>query len=84
MTKYTVVWHEKAQDELAQLWLDAAGRKAVSAAANQIDQTLSLDAEGKGVPLIGNLRFMAVSPLRVLFHVSEPDRLAKVLLALGA
>ena len=40
MTRYTVVWVQSAQDELADLWLNAPDRNAVTTAAHAIDQEL--------------------------------------------
>ncbi len=30
MIRYTVVWHQDTQNQLAQIWLDALNRAAVS------------------------------------------------------
>jgi len=38
-----------------------------------------MDANLKGLPIEGNLRYLTISPLHTLFVVSEPDRLVKVL-----
>lgn len=78
MTRYTVVWHQAALDLLAQLWIEAEDRNAVGMAANAVDRSLANDAESKGAPATGAIRQFTVSPLRVLFAVSEPDRLVKV------
>jgi hypothetical protein len=80
MTRFTVVWHQKAQDELATLWIEAADRAAVASAAGAIDRCLTSDADGKGTPIIDVIRQFTVPPLRVLFAVSEPDRMVRVLL----
>ena len=44
MSRYTVVWVRSAQDELAELWLEAADRNAVTTAAQAIDQELGENA----------------------------------------
>jgi len=77
--RYTVVWPGGAQDELAELWLAAADRGAVAAAANAIDVELSEDATIKGVDLSEGLRILFAPPLRVLFAVREDDRVVEVL-----
>jgi len=79
MIKYTVVWHGRAQDELARLWIETADRRSVSIAANAIDLELASDAQRKGVHVTGDLRHLAIAPLQILFAVSEPDRVARVL-----
>lgn len=80
MTRFTVVWHQKALDELATLWIEAADRGAVTSAAGAIDRYLASDADGKGTPIVDVIRQLTVPPLRVLFAASEPDRMARVLL----
>jgi hypothetical protein len=35
--RYTVTWVQEADDELAELWLNASDRNAVSRAANAIE-----------------------------------------------
>ena len=79
MTRYTVVWHHDARDELAQLWLDAENRNAVTLAASTIDRHLATDASDKGTAIPDNLRQLTVPPLRVRFAVSEPDRMLRIL-----
>lgn len=41
---YTVTWHPDARDELARIWLSAADRAVIVAAAHAIDQILANDA----------------------------------------
>jgi hypothetical protein len=48
MTRFTVVWHQEAEDELARIWLESKNRQAVSAATNAIDGQLGIDADVKG------------------------------------
>lgn len=79
MTRYTVVWHPDAQDELAELWMAAADRIAIAAAADLIDLELSEDAGNKGLHVAEGLRAFYVAPLRILFAVREDDRLVEVL-----
>lgn len=79
MTRFTVVWHQEARDELARRWLDASDRQAVRSAADWIDRELAVDAPMKGTPIPDNLRQLLVFPLRALFAVSESDRIVRVL-----
>ncbi|MEX2092515.1 MAG: hypothetical protein WD971_07545 [Pirellulales bacterium] len=78
MIRFTVVWHEDAQNQLADIWIRAVDRNAVSQAADAVDAYLATDASVKGIVVEGNLCELAVPPLRVLFGVSEPDRLVKI------
>ena len=41
MTRYTVVWHQLAEDELLRLWLAAADRQSITKAADAIDRELA-------------------------------------------
>jgi hypothetical protein len=79
MTRYTVAWVKSAQDELAELWLAAEDRAAVTAAADEIDDELSVEAQSRGVELSEGLRALFCAPLRVIFTVRENDRVAEVL-----
>lgn len=78
MTRYTVTWLKGAQNDLAQIWIDAADREAVTRAADAIDVELATDAEGRGIPVKEGLRGLYLPPLHVLFTVREPDRLVEV------
>jgi hypothetical protein len=66
--------------ELATLWIEASDRRAVASAAGEIDRFLAIDADGKGTPIVDVIRLLLVPPLRILFAVSEPDRMVKVLI----
>lgn len=79
MIRYTVVWHEDVQNQLAQIWLDASDRNAVTSAAHAVDQCLANDAESQGVEVEGGLRELLVPPLQLVFFVSEPDRMVRIL-----
>jgi hypothetical protein len=79
MTRYTVVWVESALEELTELWLAASDRAAVTAATTAIDRELAEDAPQKGVELSEGLRALFSPPLRVIFEVRGPDRVAEVL-----
>ncbi len=79
MTRYTVVWHPAARDRLARLWLVSNDRQAVTNAADEIDRELAVDPVKKGSLVRNQLRILCVLPLRVLYRVSEPDRLVTIL-----
>ncbi len=79
MTPFTVTWHRDARDELAELWMAATNRGAVSAAADTIDLYLSTDASEKGASIPDALRQITVPPLRGLFAVSDADRTVRIL-----
>ena len=79
MTRYTVVWHPSAHDHLAQIWLVSTHKLAITNAANEIDRRLALEPSKKGSFVRNQLRVFGVSPLRVLYRVSEPDLLVTIL-----
>ena len=79
MTRYTVVWVKSARGELAELWLTALDRNAVTAAARSIDEELRKDAAAKGRELSEGLRTLSAPPLNAIFTVREDDRIAEVL-----
>ncbi len=78
MIRYTVTWLKDAENQLAQIWVDATDKQAVTDAANAIDVLLSTDAHDKGKEASEGLRGLHVPPLRVLFSVREQDRLVEV------
>lgn len=78
MNRFTVVWWTTARDELAELWLAAPNRAAVSQAADVIDQELR-DHAGTWVEKSAEEPyFINVAMLRAYFRVSEMDRLVEV------
>jgi hypothetical protein len=78
MAKFTVVWSDDALDELAELWLKARDRQSISKSVAFIDAQLAGNPELKGKHILHGIRDLPVYPLRVLFTVSEADRLARV------
>ncbi|HYV37965.1 MAG TPA: hypothetical protein VE988_19930 [Gemmataceae bacterium] len=78
MKQFTVTWVASAQNSLAQLYLDASNPQAVTDAANTIDSLLAKDPLKAGTHVQEELYSLDVIPLRVLYSVSEPDRLVEV------
>jgi hypothetical protein len=74
MIKYMVSWDYRAEQDLAEVWVNATDRAAVSAASREIDKALAYDADRKGDPLSEGLRAINIGPLRAVFEVSEQDR----------
>jgi plasmid stabilization system protein ParE len=75
--RYTVIWTPDALDQLADVWLRATNRNAVTQAAYQIDQILRDDPGSKGVEFYGD-RLLVVTPLQVIFVTRPDDRLVEV------
>jgi hypothetical protein len=78
MVRYTVVWNDDTLEQLARIWVRSADKSAVTAAVAELDSRLSRDAPTKGTDILHGIRSLSATPLRVLFTVSEPDRLVRV------
>lgn len=76
--RYTVIWKPAAEQELADLWMNAEDRNAIAEAADQIDAMLCRDAHELGESRTGRIRRMFVRPLGVAFEVREDDRMVLV------
>jgi hypothetical protein len=74
MIRYTVVWHQLAENELADIWNQAVDRAEVTLAANSIDAQLAVDAHEKGSVVSARSRELTIHPLQVLFRVRRDDR----------
>jgi hypothetical protein len=76
---YTVVWVPAAEQELAQLWMDAAQRREVTQAAREIDYRLRFAPVEQGESRAHGRRILLVLPLGVTFEILPEDRLVRVL-----
>jgi plasmid stabilization system protein ParE len=77
--RYTVVWKKSAADRLAEIWMAAADRGAVSVAADNIDAALRNNPLECGESRDENTRILIVPPLAVLYEVDQADRRVTVL-----
>jgi hypothetical protein len=77
--KYTVVWAAKAQEELAEIWLNVTDRAAVARAADSLDYELSQNPAAVGESRPSGRRIAYCLPLGIQFRISEDDRLVRVL-----
>jgi hypothetical protein len=82
-TRYTVVSSDAADDVLVSLWLNyPKDRKAITRASHVLQSALRYDPEPQGSPAgpkhpPGTLTLDRL-PLRVLYEVSEPDRIVRL------
>jgi hypothetical protein len=76
--KWTVVWRPPTEDNLADLWVDASDRNAISQAADTIDQILRSDPYAFGESRSGNTRILIIEPLAVVYDVLPDDCLVMV------
>lgn len=74
MIRYTVLWREEVQDDLARVWIDSSNRQQLTAAADQIDAELLVDAHLKGDLISETTRLFTCAPLVVRFRIDEGDR----------
>ncbi len=77
--KYTVVCSQVADHQLAEAWLKATDRQGVADAFNRIELSLKNDAQVKGQLHPSGWRVITALPLAASFHVSEDDRLVRIL-----
>lgn len=77
MTTYTVVWHEKALDELAEIWIASEQQQAVTGSVNSVDRILRSAPSIKGVDFYGD-RLLVVFPLAVVYVVKDQDRVVEI------
>ncbi len=61
--KYTVTWKPSAKQRLADIWMTAPDRRAVTEAANAIDKSLRVDPRDQGESRSGTVRILIVVPL---------------------
>jgi hypothetical protein len=75
--RFTVVWSPVALGQLADAWVQATDRDAVTRAADEIDRTLRTDPDQQGLEFYGD-RLLEILPLRAVFTVHPDDMLARV------
>lgn len=78
MLPWTVDWTPDAKEQLAAHWLIAADRKAVTVAADHIDQTLTHDPQESGVALPEDLWKLVVPPLIAYYEIDHAKRTVEV------
>ncbi len=80
---FTVVWTRPAENELAAVWLAAADRAAVTAAAARMDAELARDGDQAGESRDPGVRVLLIEPLGVLLTVPAGARTVYVFRAWG-
>lgn len=75
---YAVAWLPDAEQELAAIYMNASDPSAISQASNLIDYRLARNPAQEGESRPNGRRILLVSPLGVIFRVSEDDRLVTV------
>jgi plasmid stabilization system protein ParE len=72
--KCRVRWSRIAEDELTRLWLNAADRAAINAAAQSIDVRRAADAPNEGESRSSGFRILFASPLAATYRVDANGR----------
>ena len=77
--KFSVLWKEDAEQELAAIWTESEDRAAVTWAADRFDALLKSGSHAQGESRFDTVRIMLVPPLGIDFEVIEEDRIVYVL-----
>lgn len=75
---FVVNWLPSAVNELAELWVNALDRRAVTEASDRMEQLLTKDAHQLGVGFQDH-RLLLVAPLVLAFAVDLVNRQVRVL-----
>jgi hypothetical protein len=76
--KFTVLWQAKAEESLAEIWIDSTQRAAVTLAAKSIDDELREHPFDVGESRGGLERITFSGPLGAAFSISEKDCIVRV------
>lgn len=76
---YRSLWSRKALKQLAEIWVNATDRSAVTDASHSIDPGLKADPRYQGESRPNHERVMFASPLAVRFRVYPQQNLVRVL-----
>jgi hypothetical protein len=75
--KYTLTWKPRALQQLADIWLAASDKNAVSIAVNRIERHLQARTHASSAHLFGS-KLIIARPLVVLYDVSHDDCLMTI------
>jgi mRNA-degrading endonuclease RelE of RelBE toxin-antitoxin system len=78
MSRYEVQLTSEAEDNLADIWLKAADRQAVTEAEAAIHDLLCTDPAGRGSHVAEGLFRIRYAPLVVFFSIDDVKRVVEV------
>jgi hypothetical protein len=78
MNGYNVEWTRDAEEEPADIWINAADRQAVTRAEAAIQGRLRVDPLNSGTDVSEGLRRLIVPPLRVYYSVDGTQHQVEV------
>ena len=76
--RFTVTWDDEAEQELADIWNNAADKDAVTAASNTIEYKLKYAPADQGESRDEATRIYVLKPLVVVYEIREADRIVNV------
>ncbi len=76
---YMVRWRPSAENELAEIWMTATDRAAVTRAVNEADLVLRRDPLAVGESRSGAARVVFIAPLVLTYEILHADRVVSVL-----
>ena len=76
---FSVRWRRTARNMLADIWVNATNRNAVTAATSQIDHQLARDPDNVGESRPKGRRVLLVPPLGVIYRVNTQTRVVTVI-----
>jgi hypothetical protein len=77
---YSVTWTPDAEQALANIWIDAGDRNAVTAASHRLDLDLASDPFTRGIPRNSSVNRTATDlPLGIDYEIIEDDKKVRVL-----
>jgi hypothetical protein len=78
MNRFTVVWIEDAEGDLAEVWIDSPNRQAIRAAVDRIDHELAEAPMLYGTHLSEGLWTIYREPLKVFFRIDPISEIVAV------
>jgi len=76
--RYTLIWKAAVEQGLAEIWTTAANRRAITEAADRIDEELRSRPLAVGESRDEQRRILIEEPLVVVYGVLEEDRIVYV------
>jgi hypothetical protein len=78
---FSVAWHDRALDQLANAWVqaDSPTRAAIQQSVATLDNRLERDPENEGESRPSGLRVSFEAPVGILFHVDMVNRIVSVM-----
>jgi plasmid stabilization system protein ParE len=76
--RYTVTWTAQAQNDLTELWLQAADRNAIEQPANSMDRFLAENPNARRCEVVSGHGTLMAGPLGVDFQVRDGDQVVIV------